>query len=198
MKINRQQIHDFLDPGSQWWPMLMGPAGLVLVYIANAVNWQWELQKGTHEIIAPYILGVTLAVYIWRAVREHRPVWQVMAVLSFIFLIREIHFHHTTKPTYVALALWAIWVYAWRDRLIPELDKGAFKPWLFAAGFAYVFSQAVAQRWLRHVLPNEQHLHVSLEETIETFAHITLLITAFADRFPHPRRKETGEKEEPS
>ncbi len=189
MSIDKKEIRDFLLPWSQWWPMIMGVAGLLLVYFAYAIDWQWELAKGTQEIVAPYILSLAMGVYIGRAVSEKEPAWQVLAVLSFIFMIREIHFHHTTKPTYVALAIWAAWVFAWRDRLVPMLEKGAFKNWLFAAGFAYVFSQMVGQRWLRYVLPYEHHLHVSMEETMENFAHLTLLITAFSDRFRGPRRK---------
>jgi len=185
VKISKESIVRFISPWQQWWPLLFIFGGIVTVYVASAVGWQWVLVKTTHEIIAPPLLGIVLAVYLTRSIREKSPELVILAVLSFIFLIREIHFHHTTKPTYVALALWMFWVWSWRTRLLPALDKGRLKPWLFATGAAYVLSQVIAQRFFKYVplLPHEHDLHVALEETSETFAHITFLVTAFADRF---------------
>jgi len=191
MTPSKDQIVKFLKPWGQWWPLLLAFAGIAMVYIADAAGWHWILVKSTHELIAPPLLGFVVIVLIVRRVREKDPVFAVLAVLAFVFLIREIHFRHTTKPTYVVLAMWVCWVWFRRRQLLPALDRGRLKPWLFATGAAYVLSQVIAQRFFKYVpiLPREHELHIALEETSETFAHIMLLITAFSDRFSRGKEK---------
>ncbi len=185
MTISKDRIAEFVKPWGQWWPLLLAFGGIATVYIADAAGWHWVLVKSTHEVIAPPLLALVVAVLIVRRLREKAPEFAVLAVLAFIFMMREIHFRHTTKPTYVVLVLWICWVWLRRRELLPALDKGRLKPWLFATGLAYVLSQVIAQRFFKHVpiLPREHELHIAFEETSETFAHIMLLITAFSDRF---------------
>jgi hypothetical protein len=49
---------------------------------------------------------------------------------------------------------------------------------LFGVLWTYLFSQLIARRVFRDILPNERLLHIPLEETAETFAHLSFLVFA--------------------
>lgn len=164
----------------QWWPLAIGPAGILFVYAAHAMGWKAVLAKANLEFLALWLtLGSAMALAIrWRLTRE--PVYLVLAALAVAFLCREFHWEWTSKAVYAAVAAIGIWGYVWRGRIVPYLSvHPSFLLWLMSTAFMYFFSQVIARRAFRHVLPDEQLLHVSLEEIAETLAHTMLLIGSF-------------------
>ena len=84
-------------------------------------------------------------------------------------------------------SVWAAAAAGWgwylAKRLWPAAHVGRLWQWLCAMGATYVLAPLVARRVFRGVLPNEAELHVAWEEIVENAGHLTLIITAFADRF---------------
>ena len=171
-----------------WWPVLLGPAAVLLTYVAYWSDWDWFLSKQLHETMALALLAAATAAYLSAAWRGRSPVHVIMVVLAAAFLCREIHFVGTSNGVYVALVVLAIWSWHWRKRLIPATAVGRLRPWLFASACTYLLAQLVARRVFRG-MPLEETLQNPgwLEEAVETTAHVVLLITAFADRFGRRR-----------
>jgi hypothetical protein len=46
---------------------------------------------------------------------------------------------------------------------------------LFGVMWTYLFSQLIARRVFRGIFPNESLLHIPMEETVETAAHVFFL-----------------------
>ncbi len=192
------------NPWWQWWPLLIGPAAMLLTYVAYWCNWTWFLSKESHEIAALALLTGATAAYLAAALRGRNPAHVILTVLAAVFLCRELHFVGTNNGTYIALVLLAVWSWRWRARLVTATAVGLFRPWLFASGWAYFLSQLVARRVFRG-MPLEEQLQNPgwLEETVETGAHLALLITAFADLFGrrisrHTKDQSQSDQPDPS
>ena len=176
-----------------WWPVLLGPASMLLPYVAYWCDWGWFLSKRMHENMALVLLGAATAAYLAGALRGRNPAHAILTGLAIAFLCREIHFAGTNKGVYVAVAALGVWAWLWRERLVSATAVGRFRPWLCATACAYITAQLVARRvfrgmYLEHELQNPGWL----EETVESMAHILLLVTAFADMFG--RRRSTPDR----
>jgi len=184
------RIPELLRPPAQWLVLLVPAAAIAAVYIANAAGWEWLLRKGTHEVLAPIILGLTVLILAVRARRKKRLWWRMLTILAAVFLLREIHPRYSTKVAYVLLAVWGVAAVWRRNELLPGLRRVRFRALLGGMFAAYVVSQMVGQRWLRHVLPLESRLHISFEETLETAAHLMFLALAVFGRLPESAAPE--------
>ena len=119
------------------------------------------------------------------------PLHLILGCLSAAFLCREIPFAGTSVGVYVALVALVVWVVLWRKRLAAPLEHGQTKSWLLVTAGMYVLSQVIARRVFadRHlgihmgILPQEELLHIPMEEVCETVAHICLIVTSFAGSF---------------
>lgn len=171
-----------------WWPVLLGPATVLLTCVAYWGDWDWFLSKQLHETVALALLAAATAAYLSAAWRGRSPVHVILTVLAAAFLFREIHFVGTSNGVYVVLVVLIAWSWHWRGRLLPATAVGRLRPWLFASVCTYVLAQLVARRVFRG-MPLEETLQGPgwLEEAVETMAHAVLLITAFADLFGRRR-----------
>jgi len=134
------------------------------------------------EIVSPWLLGAVAAVFALRRWRTGNPLCAILAGLAVAFTCREIHFAGTDVGVKVALGVLVIWAVVWRRRLAgPIRDTGQFA-WVIASGLAYALSMVVAKRVFsaRHLalIPNEEVIHVTLEEGLELAAHLLLLLSA--------------------
>jgi hypothetical protein len=157
---------------------------MAMNYVADAQGWDFYLQKSPHEIAAVVLTGVALLCQSARWYTGRNPVHKWLAFLALAFLCREIHFEGTGEGVYVALGILLVWGWLSRERLLEGAAVGRLGQWVLATGWTYLLSQLIARRVFRYIhLPDEQGMHVMLEEVVENVAHILLIITAFADRF---------------
>jgi hypothetical protein len=171
-----------------WWPFLLGPAIMGFNYFAEAQGLSWYLSKPTHEVAAVCLTSIALLCHAVRWRTGHNPVHQWLTFLALAFLCREIHFAGTGKGVYIALIVLLIWGWRSRKQLLEGAAVGRLGQWVLATGWTYFLSQFIARRIFRYLyLPNEDGMHIMLEEAVENMAHIMLIITAFADRFGKER-----------
>jgi hypothetical protein len=103
-----------------------------------------------------------------------------MASICAAFFCREWHFAGTSKGIYVALVVFAVWAVKRKVKFEKIVGNGWLKVWLIAVFVTYFLSQLIARRVFRYVyLPREAELHISLEETVETAAHLMMIVACF-------------------
>lgn len=168
------------------WRLFLIPL-VAMGVIALGVEWQWSLLmvKRPAEVTALILTGAAVAVSAFRVRVEDNPMMLPLCAFCLAFFLREIHFTGTSKGVYIAALLISIWVWRWRERLYEPFTTGAFKAWLFAAGWAYFLALLVQRRFFRHVFPDallawERAVVVPMEEWLEVVAHALLLITVFS------------------
>jgi hypothetical protein len=192
MDANRPQL--VLNPLMwwNWWLTPIAPATLGFVYLCADRNWWFLLQKPDLEWLALILTAFATGAFFNHALTRRDPLHLILGCLAFAFLCREIHFTGTSTGVYVALVILVVWSFVWRDRLIAPLERGQTKSWLAAAATMYFLSQMIARRAFaeRHfpIFPQEELLHVEMEEMCETVAHICLIVASFAGGF-HPIRR---------
>ena len=185
-----------------WWPLLLGPASMLLVYWAHFSEHPAVYQKRLHETLAIVLLalagiGFASCALVWR-----RPIHIILAVLTAALFCREWHFAGTSTGIYIALAVIGVWGYLWRAKLICAM-RGQLKVWTVATFATYFLSVLISRRVFRSVcLPLEGELHVAFEEVMETAAHSMLLVTSLvAWKSPQPGANSSSDAlptEEPS
>jgi hypothetical protein len=178
-------VGDFIPSVPWWsyWPVLLGPATVVAVYVAWSAGVETELQKGPLELAAIVLTGVALLCWGVQALQSRDPVAILVTFLALAFFQREIHFEGSDEILYVMALSLLVWAFAWRNRLPEALALGRRWPWLAATGLTYLLSQLVARRVFSG-FPLEYELHIWVEEAIENTAHVMLVVSAFAHRWP--------------
>jgi len=161
-----------------WWPMLLGPAAMVLVCLTNGTTQQEIFSKGSNEAMALVLVGTALVFFALQAIIFRSEFHLFMAVLCAAFFCREWHFAGTSKGIYVALVLLGIWAVIRRVKFTGVIGKSHLRIWTVTMMATYLLSQLVARRVFKHIpiLPNEDNLHIPLEETLETLAHLTMIV----------------------
>ena len=78
---------------------------------------------------------------------------------------------------YITFALLAFWAFRRKEFFGRVLTKTPLKIWIVATFTTYALSQLIARRLFRHLrLPQEADLHIYLEETVETTAHLMMIV----------------------
>lgn len=151
------------------------------VYVAEYFHQQEIFSRGTNESMALFFLGISLINFILQAGVFRSQFHLFMGCLSGSFFCREWHFAGTSTGVYVALVLLGIWAFKQRRLFGKFIRKDWFRILLFSTFATYLLSQLIARRVFRHLyLPQEAQLHINLEETVETTAHVMLIIVSFA------------------
>jgi hypothetical protein len=177
------------------WPLLLGPAAMVWVYIANATGMRWFVSRGTNENMALALVGVSLLGFVIQAIIYRSEFHLFMAILCGSFFCREWHFAGTSNGIYVMLGILAFWAVKRKDALEGIVGEGHLKVWFWATFSGYVLSQLIARRVFRYVyLPQEAQLHVLFEESVETMAHIMMIVTCLIALKARPPAKEICEE----
>ena len=153
---------------------LIAVAFALTAFAAGAIE---LIAKSNHEPLAPPL--VALACCAWWARRgltgEALCAW--LGVLTAAFLAREIHFDGSDQLLHVTLALLAAWGGFARVALWEQFRRLPGRGPLDGAFASYFLSQVVARRAFQ-AIPHEHDWHIELEETLETWAHLLMLVAA--------------------
>jgi hypothetical protein len=164
----------------QWWPLLLGPIAMLLVYVARLTHQEQIVSRHSNESIALILLSIPLAGFLIQAFLFRSGFHLFMASMCAAFFCREWHFPGTSKGIYIALTLLAFWAVRRKQTFVKIIGNGRFKIWLIATFWTYLLSQLIARRVFRYVyLPREAELHIFLEETVETIAHLMMIVVCF-------------------
>lgn len=175
--MNKNRLIEYL----KWWPLLIGPASMILVYIAFYFDQLKFVDKAANENIALILLGIAAVNFSLQAVIYKRSFLLFMLCLTIAFFCREWHFPGTGKGIYIALAGLAFWAFKQKNEFEKYIGNGRFRIWLITTFAAYLFSQLIARRVFRYLyLPYEDPLHIHLEETAETAAHLMMIAASLA------------------
>lgn len=182
---------------ARWWPVLIGPAALV-VLVLIAEQFAPGVMKVYTEPVSPPLLGVATLVFALRAWRTGNPLCAILTGLALAFTCREIHFAGTHRGIYVALVVLVIWTIHWRKRLAVAIRDTTHVRWVASSALTYVLSMVVSRRVFsaKHLgmIPNEDIIHITLEEGLELVAHLLLLLSAFMGGWKaSPRRGAPGD-----
>ena len=111
-----------------------------------------------------------------------------LSVLALVFLVRELddtvitifvepYLFKSKKLVDLFLVGMGLLAFGWHEKLFACLNRSMMqKASLFGVLWTYLFSQLIARRVFRGIFPNESLLHVPMEETVETAAHLFFLI----------------------
>jgi len=164
----------------QWWPMLLGPAAMLFVYVAQITHLEETVSRHSNESIALILLSIPFIGFLIQALLFRSDFHLFMASLCGAFFCREWHFPGTSKGIYIALALLIFWAVKRKQTFEKIIGNGRFRIWLIATFWTYLLSQLIARRVFRYVyLPQEAEFHVFLEETVETIAHLMMITACF-------------------
>lgn len=187
--------------GTQWWrfwPLLLPPLAVASVYVLHATGGQAVLNKRGLEWAALVILPLAAVAFGYRAARRRDHLSTLLCSLALVFFLREWHFSGTSVGVYVALGVLGVWTWAWRVPVGQTLSQHPrLLLWLFATTWAYLASQLIARRVFRF-LPDEDILHVEMEEWAEVLAHVMLAVIALVMILTDqsPAEAETAERAE--
>ena len=176
---NRSQYLSAQQQYVKWWPIVLGPVAMILVYSMKMIGWQDIVSRGSNEKIALVLVGICVAGFGVQAIKFRTEFHLFMLVLCAIFFCREWHFAGTSKGVYIALTILALWVVKRKDKLESIMDS-RLKIWMWSTFGTYLLSQLIARRVFKYLcLPAEDQLHIFFEETVETTAHIMMIATCF-------------------
>ena len=185
------------------WVLLPGLIALLSVYAVHHLNiYPGLITRDFHEGIAPLLVLVIFAILLTKSFVSRDPLMIYLSVLALVFFVREINDTDITifGDTYLfkskklvdcLLPVMVLWAFAWHEKLFVCLNRSMMqKVTLFGVLWTYLFSQLIARRVFRGVFPNESLLHIPMEETVETAAHLFLLIFVLFCLFFIPNKQK--------
>ena len=172
-RVMQRKSHWLLN----WWPLAVPLLGILAVYLADAMQWNHLIAKQPHETAALVLLSVALLVSTLRLIISRDRLHLVMTVAIAAMLCREIHFAGTHRGIYIAAALVALWCILWHRSLLKLVRNQPKGRWIVIAAWAYIAALLIQRRACKF-LPDEQRLHVRLEEVLENIAHLFMIILA--------------------
>ena len=149
--------------------LILPPLVTVLLWIIMAAD-VFRPEKQGLEIAAVVVSGLFMLIAAARFIISRHVFFLWSTALFVLILSREIHFEGTDEAIFLGLAILGGIVLLKYDRFKDYLAN----PWvinlLVAGFFTYFLSQTVDQRWWR-IIPGEDLVNVSLEETLELAGH---------------------------
>ena len=174
-----------------WWILLPGLCAVVLVYAVNHFNiYPWLISKIFHEGFAPWLVGAIFLILLTTSLISRDSLMIFLAVLALVFLVRELndttffifggeYLFKSKKLVDCLLVGMGLWAIGWHEKLFACFNRSILlKVLLTGSLWTYFFSQLIARRVFRGIVPDERLLHVPLEETVETAAHLFFLVYA--------------------
>ena len=142
-------------------------------------------EKQGLEIAAVVVSGLFMLIAAVRFIIFRHVFFLWSTALFLLIMCREIHFEGTDEAIFIGLAILLGIILIKYDRFKAYLAN----PWvinLLVAGFlTYFLSQTVDQRWWR-IIPGENLVNVSLEETLELLGHCMIGFAAvLCKRYKH-------------
>ncbi|MHC4988825.1 MAG: hypothetical protein ACYTFX_10085 [Planctomycetota bacterium] len=166
-----------------FWPFLLWMLPIITVYLLGHFQLERWCGRSILEQIALPLVLISIVSYGLLAWRRGNELAKILFVLSVGFFCREWHFAGTTKGVYIIAGIVGAW-FIYRRNVIRNLIKNTpVEIWLWATFLCYVMSQLIARRVFGekylNLLPMEEQYHISLEESMETIAHLVLATTSF-------------------
>jgi hypothetical protein len=174
-----------------WWILLPGLCAVVLVYVVQHFDiYPWLATKIFHETLAPWLVGAVFLILLTTSLISRDSLMIFLVVLALVFLVRELnattfslfggeYLFKSKKLVDCLLVGMGLWAIGWHEKLFDCFNRSILlKALLSGSLWTYFFSQLIARRVFRGVLPEERLLHVPLEETVETAAHLFFLVFA--------------------
>ena len=195
------------DKQVNWWLLLIAPIVLAAATIvANLLGFgrsESSMCADWVEIFAPFMAAVGFVIYAEWAIVTRKPLFLMLAVLSAAMLLREIDWTNeavivrTHLLIYAAFGVVAACMVLWRAKIADTLKDRWFVSLVAASVWAFVLSQLVA-RWVFDekrlaVIPNEDEIHLFLEETVETAGHVLWIAAAVVGSWRWGNRKKANE-----
>ena len=172
-----------------FWIVLPSLIPLLLVYAVHHFNiYPWIITRDFNENIALWLVAMIFVIFLTKSLISRDSLIIYLTVLALVFFIRELdetvltifddtYLFRSKKLVDFLLVGMGLWAFGWREKLFACLNRSIMlKVSLFGVLWTYLFSQLIARRVFRDILPNERLLHIPLEETAETFAHLFFLI----------------------
>lgn len=172
-------------------------------------NYTQESVKYYCEFIAVVLMGLTVLIFLIRVVLYKLKLDIVFLLVSIGFLCREIHFVGTDTLVVVVVAVAGVLAWWWRDDILNELtDKNQLKAVIFCMCWSYLVTLLIQRRAfsVNHLglLPDEELIHINLEEITENAAHLAFFAIGVVSFFykktqvelPAGNEKEEKKKQE--
>ena len=184
------------------WILLPGFLSVILVYAVHHFNiYPWFATKLFHESLAPWLVLMIFVIFLTTSLISRDSLMIYLAALALVFLIRELdatvftifggeYLFKSKSLLAWLLAGMGLWAYGWHEKLFVCFNRSiTLKVLLFGSLWTYFFSQLIARRAFRGILPDEQLLHIPLEEAAENAAHLFFLWCALFCFFFYTTRK---------
>ena len=186
----------FTSGAWSFFPVILG---IGLTYWIDPQGVHRGAVKGHCEFIAICLMSLVVAVFLLRVIIYRMRTDIVMLILAIGFLCREIHFTGTSAGVYVVAGIAGLLAWIWRDDILDELDgKNQVKAAMFCMFWSYLVTLLIQRRVFKAhrigILPDEDLLHIPLEEITENFAHLAFLAVAvIAFMYARKRRGFIGD-----
>ena len=197
------KIKNFISEVSIWfkeifrikncWILLPALIAVLLVYAVHNFNiYSWLITRDFNENIALYLVSMILFLLLTKSLISRDSLIIFLTILTLVFFIRELndtvltffgssYLFKSKKLVDCLLVGMGIWAFVWHEKLFTCLNRSMMlKVSLFGVLWAYLFSQLIARRVFRGIFPDEALLHIPMEETAETFAHLFFLLFALS------------------
>ena len=171
-------------------PLLTGPVAICAVFVFyNILCGMFPTDESARlevldklitfcELIAPWMLAATLAIYWGKAVYTRNLTYVIISAIVTSLLLRELHWDHTIKIIiFPLLGLCFLWMLLWRDLVDAPTKNWSHTVFFIAALATYGLGQLIEKRVFRFI-PAEKTIHTQLEETVECTAHLLLFMAA--------------------
>ena len=175
------------------WCFIPAIVGMVFVYWAEN-NAKYLILKEYHEILAICLMGIAVILFLVRSLLYRLEIDYILLTMAVNFLCREIHFIGTDNAVVIVAAIVLVWIIYWKDRIWGNIENAkSVQIALAGTTFTYFLSIVIARRVFSvdnlGLLPNEQGVHVALEEILENIAHLYLILTGVFAFFSIPSKK---------
>ena len=206
------------DKQINWWLLLIAPVVLAAATVAANMLGFGRSESGKCanwlEIFAPYLAATGLAIYAVRAVVTRKPLFLMLTFLAAAMLLREIEWEHldmigwmsrgiifwTHLGIYTAFVVVAVWMVLWRKKIADTLKDRWYISLVSASVWAFILSQLIARGVFDAkrlaIIPNEDEIHLFLEEAVETAGHVLWIAGAIVGSWRRGKRKKTDESAE--
>jgi hypothetical protein len=207
------KIKNFISEISIWfkqifhikncWILLPGLIALLSVYAVHHLNiYPWLITREFNESFAPWLVLVILVILLTKSFISRDSLMIYLSILALVFLVRELdetvltvfgstYLFRSKKLVDLLLVGMSLWAFGWHEKLFACLNRSMIqKVSLFGVLWTYLFSQLIARRVFRGVFPNESLLHIPMEETAETAAHLFFFIFVLFCLFFTPNKQK--------
>ena len=157
------------------------PAVLTIFFVYWADGYAKPLiSEKPNEILAIVLMSLVVVVFLIRSWLYRLEIDYVLLLMAANFLCREFHFTGTDDAVVLIAAFVLAWVVYRKDRILASIeDAGLFQIALTGTIFTYLVAILIQRRVFKPgrlpLLPNEEFMHISLEEVLENIAHAYFL-----------------------